>query len=590
MAMPCWYKPLSDTCSLAEDMLTQLLKGQRALATLVVTGLLSANFVQIIAASPISILDDIVLPHADDVRGYLTLPTEHPDHEGIRIQWKSSHPHVISDKPKGKIAAGVVHRPPVGSDPVTVTLTACIQGVHCRSCREIPVTVAPAVDLAEFSRYAMANFARSNSQTGQQVYFATSDGNEATTWTATNNGEAVLNSTKGMHATRDPVIVRSPEGDRFFLIATDLNVDGTEYGWKNWDWAQSGASRYIEVWESDDLHNWSEQRHVLVSPEEAGMTYAPEAIWDPEIGAYVVYWTSSMYPEGTYYTPDKEDPNGRYPLTRGQTLYATTRDFITFSPAKVMSGRPGHGVLDPVIYPSEDGYYQRIVSDRNSTGVNLTWYGQPCDSEDLYQERAKSILAPEEDWELIATCITHDEMNTTYAEGPLIAKANRGDPRGKGYYMYADQKWAGSPSGEPMEEQYHPYWTQDIGKPDWKPIGWTKKPAYKLALGVIRHGHIWSVTTAEHAALRGADLQSIELTPPKKKVYRLGEDLDLEGLIVSAQYSDGVEDDQIFEGYGGFRVSGYDKSAPGQQQVKVSYTVLDITKSATFMVKVQGHG
>lgn len=38
-----------------------------------------------------------------------------------------------------------------------------------------------------------------------------------------------------------------------------------------------------------DLRNWSEQRHVLISPEEAGMIYGPEAIWDPEIGAYVVY-------------------------------------------------------------------------------------------------------------------------------------------------------------------------------------------------------------------------------------------------------------------------------------------------------------
>jgi hypothetical protein len=448
--------------------------------------------------------------------------------------------------------------------------------------------VEPAIELAEFTRYGMANFARSNSQTGQQVFFATSEANEATTWIATNNGEAVLTSTEGMHATRDPVIVRSPEGDRFWLIATDLNVDGKDYGWQNWDWAQSGASRYLEVWESDNLRNWSEQRHVLVSPEEAGMTYAPEAIWDPEIGAYVVYWTSAMYPNGTYYTPDKEDPKGRYPLTRGQTLYSTTRDFITFTPAKVMSGRPGHGTLDPVIIPDGEGYYHRIVSDRNSTGVNLTWYGMPCDSEDLYQERAMSILAPEDEWELIATCITHDTMNTTYAEGPMVVKSNPEDPRGDGYYLYADQKWAESPSGLPMEQQYHPYWTEDIAKPNWQPIDWTRKPEYKEAEGVIRHGHIWALTTAEHAALRGADLELIEVTPPTKRTYKVGENLDTEGLVVSARYTDGVIDERIPEGYGGFSLSNDDLSRPGTKSVQVTYTVVGITKRASFDVRVRG--
>ncbi|KAK2680601.1 Glycosyl hydrolase, five-bladed beta-propellor domain superfamily [Fusarium oxysporum f. sp. vasinfectum] len=402
----------------------------------------------------------------------------------------------------------------------------------------------------------MINFARSNSNIGQQVYFATSVGNDPTAWVATND-----------------------EGDRFFLIATDLNVDGVEYGWKDWDWAQSGASRYIEVWESDDLRNWSQQRHVLVSPKEAGITYAPEAIWDPEIGAFVVFWTSSMYPKGTHYSSDKSDPNGRYPLTGGQTLYSTTRDFVNFSPAKVMTARTGHGTLDPVIIPDGKGYYQRIVSDRNSTGVNLTWYGLPCDSGDLYQERARSVLAQPDEWQLVATCITHRTMNTTYAEGPLVFKANPEDLRGKGYYMYADQKWAGSPSGEFMEEQYQPYWTADVGQPDWQPINWTQKPDYNLSLGVIRHGHICpsrdKLTLYQHNP------------PPKKRVYSIGESLDLEGMIVSARYSDGITDDELFEGYGGYSISGFDPRRKGKQAVKVSYSVVGITKTASFTVKVK---
>lgn len=232
-------------------------------------------------------------------------------------------------------------------------------------------------------------------------------------------------------------------------------------------------------------------------------------------------------------------------MTRGQTLCATTRNFVTFTPAKVVSDRPGHGTLDAVIIPDGEGYYHRIVSDRNSTGENLTWYGLPCNSKDMYQERAKSILAAEDEWELIATCITHNTMNTNHAEGPMVIKSNPGDTRGDGYYLYADQKWAGSPSGLPMEQQYHPYWTEDIARPDRQPIDWTQKPEYKEADGVIRHGHIWALTTAEHAALRGADLLSIEVTPPTKRTCKVGETLDTEGLVVYARYTDGPVDDGI---------------------------------------------
>src|SRR4051812_7829493 len=152
--------------------------------------------------------------------------------------------------------------------------------------------------LAAFSRYGMVNFAGSM-PAGQQIYAAVSVGNDPTRWVAVNNGAPVLTSNEGTQGLRDPSLVRSPDGDKLFLIATDLNVGAPEHGWRGWDWAQSDASRYIEVWESPDLRHWSKQRHVRVAPDEAGMAFAPEAIWDPEIKAYVVYWSSSMYEPGT---------------------------------------------------------------------------------------------------------------------------------------------------------------------------------------------------------------------------------------------------------------------------------------------------
>lgn len=90
-----------------------------------------------------------------------------------------------------------------------------------------------------------------------------------------------------------------------------------------------------------------------------------------------------MYPQGTYYSIDKGDPDARYSLTRGRRLDSMTRNFVNFSPAKVMTPEAGHGTLDPVIIPDGKEYYQLIVCDRNFTGVHLTWYELPCDSENL---------------------------------------------------------------------------------------------------------------------------------------------------------------------------------------------------------------
>lgn len=564
-------------------------------AVLVGVGLVAgggqAAHAEVLAATQVAeqALAGITIPGADDVRGNVTLPTAVAVVPGAVVRWTSSRPAIVSDTADGAVAAGVVHRPPAGAAPAVVTLTACINVDGVEACRDFALTVRAAVQPAQFSRYGMVNFARSNSQAGQQVYMASSVGNDASRWVAVNNGQVVLPSTKGMHAVRDPSIVRSPDGDKFYLIATDLNVDGTAYGWRGWDWAQSDASRYIEVWESTDLRTWSEQRHVRVAPDEAGMTFAPEAIWDGSIGAFVVYWTSSMYRAGTYYTPDRNDPNGRYPLTRNQTLYTTTRDFVTFTPPQVMIGRPGHGTLDAVIIKDDkDGYYHRLVTDRTSTGVGTTKYVPSCGSEDIYQERATSILAPPEQWELVSSCITHDAMNTTYAEAPMVVKANPGDMRGQGYYMYADQKWLGSPSGTRLEEQLHPYWG-DLTSGEWTPINWTQKPNYNLALGVIRHGNIFALTQAEHAALRGADLSSIAVqAPPAKTTYSVGESLDLAGLVVTADYTDGVQAEALAQGYGGYSVLGYDPATPGTQTITVSYTVVGSTKTASFQVDVQG--
>ena len=123
----------------------------------------------------------------------------------------------------------------------------------------------------------------------------------------------------GDQGLRDPFIIRSHDGDTFYMIATDLNWFN-----RNRDY-QINDSQYIEVFESHDLVNWSPQRHVKVAPDNAGNAFAPEAYWDDSIGAYVVFWAQAMW----------HDPVNRTNPGNQQMWYTTTRDFRTFSPPAV---------------------------------------------------------------------------------------------------------------------------------------------------------------------------------------------------------------------------------------------------------------
>ncbi len=73
-------------------------------------------------------------------------------------------------------------------------------------------------------------------------------------------------------------ILRSAEGDKFFMIATDLSIY-YRGGWGNAS-ATTTGSRDLIVWESTDLVNWSEPRAVAVGPLDAGCAWAPEAIYN----------------------------------------------------------------------------------------------------------------------------------------------------------------------------------------------------------------------------------------------------------------------------------------------------------------------
>jgi beta-xylosidase len=396
------------------------------------------------------------LVHPDDVRGNLTLP-ESSSH-GAVVTWASSAPAIVATD-------GIVTRPAHGSGDASVTLTATVTVGSGTATRTFALTVREAPAPAAYTGYAFSYFT-GNSIAGEKIYFAASRGNNALQWDELNNGQPVLESTMGERGLRDPFLIRSPEGDRFFLIATDLSIGRNG----DWDRSQRTGSKYLEVWESTDLENWSAQRHVKVSPDTAGNTWAPEAYWDESLQQYVVFWASKLYAES--------DPN-HTGSAYNRMLYATTRDFVTFSEAKIWQDR-GESRIDSTVI-KENGTYYRFTKDEGGGGTGCS---------DIIQEKSSSLTAVDlpgnPSWTFMDACIGRD-AGTSAVEGPTVFKANPGDTSGSPYYLFVDE-YGG--------RGYIPLGTNDLEAPNWKVA-----PGYNLPASP-RHGTVIPVTQAELDQLR----------------------------------------------------------------------------------------
>ncbi len=378
-----------------------------------------------------------------------------------------------------------------------MTLTATITRNGASATREFVARVRAAVELHPFEGYAFAYFT-GDSIAGENIYFAASEGNDALSWKELNGGQPTLTSKFGTKGLRDPFIIRSPEGDTFYLIATDLSIGGGT----SWDASQRIGSQYLEVWESHDLVNWSEQRHVKVSPDNAGNTWAPEAYYDETIGAYVVFWASKLYAA--------DDPN-HTGWTYNKMLYATTRDFVTFSEPQVWQD-PGTSRIDSTVIKVDDVYH-RFTKDEGAGGTGCS---------DIMQETSADLRATLGSWSMIDACIGRD-AGTSAVEGPTVFESNPGDVNGDKFYLFVDE-YGG--------RGYIPLETADIASPDWKVAAQYDLPASP------RHGTVVPVTAAE--------LEQLSAGPPPVEANEDGEILrydftDASGSVVADRSGNGYD-------------------------------------------------
>ena len=121
---------------------------------------------------------------------------------------------------------------------------------------------------------------------------------------ALNGGKPVLDS-KVISSTggvRDPHILRGEDGKTFYMVLTDMvSANG-------WD-----SNRAMVLLKSNDLVNWT---HTVINmqkkyegQESLKRVWAPQTIFDPEAGKYMVYWSMqyAVGPDIIYYAYANDD-------------------------------------------------------------------------------------------------------------------------------------------------------------------------------------------------------------------------------------------------------------------------------------------
>ena len=366
---------------------------------------------------------------------------------GAAITWTSSDASLVTPTDPGYTApavgaadpyrgGGIVARPAYGAGDRTATLTAHATLNGATAERSFTVTVAEHGRWAPDAGYAAAYF---KSDSDEKIYQAATSGNDFFTFSPVNGGNAVITSTADTKGLRDPYILRSKDGDKYYMVATDLCI-GCGTGWGP---AQSAGSLKIEVWESTDLVTWSrtngENTGITVNQPAAGMTWAPEAYWDDDLQSYVVFFASRLYSDASHTNSDN---------LYARMFYVLTRDFRTFTYPPTSWQDTGYARIDSTVTKIGD-YYYRFTKNEEGGAAGTLEAGK-----DIFLERSKVLTAPttasswtadpSTTWQLVDTHMTSLETGQA-GEGPEIVKLNEGDPNntGDGYVFLVDNYGAG---------------------------------------------------------------------------------------------------------------------------------------------------
>lgn len=300
------------------------------------------------------------------------------------------------------------------------------------------------------SAYLFVHFI-STEKTGldEQIYFSLSQ--DGINWKTVNGGAPVLVSQIGEKGVRDPHIIRSPKGDKYFLIATDLSIFHRKDDPQMWKHCQESGSRGIVVWESQNLADWSEARLVTVAAEDAGCAWAPESVYDEKKGQYMVFWASKV---------------GADNYAKQRVYRSYTPDFKSFSAPEIYIEDESDNIDTNIIMA--DGIYYRFTKNESTKAVIM--------------EKSASLDGPFE--RLDTYTLNGVPGDTVFGyEGPTSYKIN------------GEQKWCLLLDHYSGGDGYKPFLTDDIAAGEF-----VSAPDFSFD-AVYRHGTVMPITQAEYDAL-----------------------------------------------------------------------------------------
>lgn len=303
----------------------------------------------------------------------------------------------------------------------------------------------------EMAAYLFVHFVgKENNADSEQIYFSVST--DGTVWKTLNENMPVLKSNVGECGVRDPHIIRSPEGDRYFLIATDLSIYNRRNDKNCWGSCQTSGSKSIVIWQSSDLVTWSDAELVRVAADNAGCAWAPESVYDDASGRYMVFWASKT-----------ADDN----YTTQRIYRAYTRDFKSFTPPELYIDGGEYSSIDTSFIKERDTYY-RFTKNESKKSVIM--------------EKSNSLDGDFTEVEGYTLNGTAGNTVTGY-EGPTAYKIN------------GENKWCLLLDNYAKKQGYKPFVTSDLSKGEFVSAADFKFDA------IYRHGCVMPITQAEYDAL-----------------------------------------------------------------------------------------
>ena len=229
------------------------------------------------------------------------------------------------------------------------------------------------------------------STNGENIFYAVSK--DGYNYESLNGGVPVASASQGTGHSRDPYIMKAQDGAayKYYMVATDANTTN--------NYNNTG----LHTWGSNDLIHWDELANPQFATNKGGgsktitnMCWAPEAIWDPVAGKYMVYFSSNEADSAANES--------------SKIWYSYTSDFKNFDEKQLLFD-PGYGVIDADITPYKNGYVMMYKKEASSgTGAKKVWYTfktgkSPSNSDGEYDAANAKIF---------------ESVSNTQAEGPQV--------------------------------------------------------------------------------------------------------------------------------------------------------------------------